>query len=218
MYDTCFERLASWATGPRFEPEIAEARSEFFAGTGVIHEDDLAFEQRMSGLSEYYLLDRPLELDPGGRSPARLFLFEEGDNLDVSERAAYRSLTHTIHGLFEVRKIAKETVVVRDLFSREDHRVVERRQVAGMSKGDILEARLIPWEDNLVFGRTFVFHPTKARRLILGRIKQLRKKNDALGADERRQFIWVLARAALICDRQQQNNRAPPRVELIYGG
>ncbi len=217
MYDTCFERLAGWATGPRFEPEIEDARRTFFEGTGVVHEDDDSFEQRMSGLSEYYLFDRPLRCDREGRVPARLFLFEEDDSLDAEQRRAFRSFTHTIHGLFEVKKLRRELVVVRDLFTLENHRVLERRQVAGMRKGDILDARLVPWEEHLVFGRSFIFHPREARKPILQMTKRLRKEGEMTCPEARRSAIWRLARAALVHGRQQQNNRAPPRVDLIYG-
>jgi hypothetical protein len=217
MYDPYFERLAGWAIGPRFDAEIARARTEFFEGTGAIHEDDHAFEHRMSGLSEYYLMDRPLDGDAAGRTPARLFLEEEGDGLTTGDRSAYRNFTRTLHGVFEIRKLTRDGVVVRDLFTAEDHRVLERRQMTGLGKGDVVEARLIPWDEHLLFSRAFIFHPREARKLVLGWAKRLRKSKAIAGPEARRGAVWTLARTTLVHDRQRQNNRAPPRVDLIYG-
>ncbi len=217
MYESCFEHLASWGTNPRFEAELAAAREDYFDRTGPVHEEDAEFEQRMAGFSEHYLLDRPLGFDSIGRTPARLFLFEHGNELSDVEQRGFRALSHTIHGLFEVRKLRKELVVVRDLFTLEKHHVMERRQVAGMSKGDILEARLVPWEEELLFGRSFVFHPRGARKLILKMVAQIRKSEKVNEPDARRAAIWALAKAALVHSRQQRNNRAVPRVDLIYG-
>lgn len=216
MYDAHLERLASWATAPRFEAEVAAAREAFFDGTGKIHEDDQSFETRMSALSEYYLLDRSLASDGGGRTPARLFLDETGETLDGGDRAAFEGLTRTTVGLFEVRKLKDGLVVVRDAFGGEVHQVHERRRVAGLEKGDLVHTRLVPFEDSLLFGRAFVFQPRPARKLILRAVKRRLKAGDLEDGEEQRAFLWRLANLALAHERQQANNRNPPPVERIY--
>ncbi len=217
MQERCFEQLAGWATANRFAAEIMDARETYFEGTGLIHEDDIAFEQRMAGLSEYYLLDRPLSFDSEGRTPAELFLAEGGEGLSLEEKETYAGFTRTIHGLFEIRRKSKDAVIVRDVLTQESCRVFERRRKAAILKKDIIEARLIPMDGRLIFGRTFIYHPHNARKLIGSWARALRKKGKAADASMRREAIWRLAQAALVYDRQRQNNRSAPKVELIYG-
>ena len=193
MYDAHLERLASWATSPRFEAEVAAARETFFAGTGVVHEDDRSFEARMSALSEYYLLDRPLAADGAGRTPARLFLDESGDALEPEARTALEGLTRTHSGLFEIRKLKDGLVLVQDVFEGGRHEVRERRRLAGLEKGDLVQTRLVPFEDGVLFGRAFVFHPRPARRLILKAVKRRRKAGELEDLAARQALLWRLA-------------------------
>jgi len=216
MYDAHLERLASWATGPRFEAEIAAAREAFFRATGPVHEDDRSFETRMSALSEYYLLDRPLDGDEVGRTPARLFLDEMGADLSDADRAVHDGLARSRPGLYQIRRLKDGEVVVRDTFERSDATVHERRRLAGLEKGDLVLARLVPFDEQLLFGRAFVFQPREARRLILKAVKRKLKAGEIETAESREALLFQLAHLALTCERQQANNRTPPPVDRIY--
>jgi hypothetical protein len=80
-----------------------------------------------------------------------------------------------IHSLFEVLRIAEGGLTLRDLFTSEVLRVSERRTLAGLDKGDILEARLLPVGEKLVFSAgAFAFHPRQARGIILQAVDRLR--------------------------------------------
>ena len=59
--------------------------------------------------------------------------------------------------------------------------MTERRQVAGLEKGDLLEARLLPYEGKLVFSGAFLYHPREARKLILAEVKRLKKAAGKAG-------------------------------------
>ena len=89
--------------------------------------------------------------------------------------AAYRDLAKTVHGLFEVRKISDGKVRLRDAFTGGDYDVTERRTTAGLEKGDLLEARLLPFEGTLLFSGAFLYHPREARKPILAEVKRLKK-------------------------------------------
>lgn len=217
MFDPYFERIAAWATTERFAAEVSAARQAFFDGTGRVHEDDRSFETRMSAFSEWYLFDRALGDDPLGRPPARVFLDEQGAALGDEERPIFEDLTRTRAGLFEIRKVKDAVVVVRDLLEEEDLPVDERRRLPGLGKGDLVQARLVPYAGMTLFGRTFVFHPREARRLVLKAVKQRRKEGALDGALGRRDLLWRLARTALLLERQQTNNRAGASVERVYG-
>ena len=66
-----------------------------------------------------------------------------------------------MHGLFEVRKLGKGMVRLRELFSGKDFDVTERRHIAGLEKGDILEARLIPFGGHLLFSLGVLLPPAR---------------------------------------------------------
>ncbi|RMG15376.1 MAG: hypothetical protein D6729_12515 [Deltaproteobacteria bacterium] len=216
MYDGHLQRLADWATGEAFRAEVEAARSEFFTRTGQVHEEDQSFESRMAGLLEYYLFDRPLDSDGEGRTPARAFLDRFFEDLTTDERSIFRGFTQTRIGLFEVRKIGQGWVRVRDLFEKEDLEVSERRAIAGLDKGEVFSARLVPWHEKLLFGRSFVFHPGQARRLLLKEIKLRRKRGAFERPGPRQALVYTLMRTALQVERQSASSRTPPPVERLY--
>jgi hypothetical protein len=88
-----------------------------------------------------------------------------------------------VHGLFELRRKPKgERLRVRELCRNSDFEVLERRQMAGLEKGDLFEARLIPSRGELLFSPAFCYHPREARRKILAEVKARRKRAAAQAA------------------------------------
>ena len=84
-----------------------------------------------------------------------------------------------MHGLYEIRKLGKGFVRVRELFEGDDHQVAERRNLVGMNKGDIVTARLIPFGEELWFSAAFVYHPPGAFKSILKEVKRRRKQEPS---------------------------------------
>jgi hypothetical protein len=203
------ERLLSWATSEPRKDELLAARREHFGRYGEPHEEDRTYEVRLNGMLDFYLYDfRP----PGGTATTiGRFLEAEGPNLAPPELAAYEDLARNVHGLFEVRKIAEGTVRLRDVFSGGDHDVTERRQVAGLEKGDVLEARLLPFEGNLYFSGAFLYHPREARKPIFAEVKRLRKAAGKGGTPDVPAFLALLSRMAMKLERYRN-----VRLESIY--
>jgi len=207
MYQPQLDRVSEWATSDAFREELARARKDFFARTGgEVFEDDKSMESRLATFLDWYLFDRPLE----GRnlSPVVAFLEDHRAELSPEDLAVMESLTRTIHGIFEIRRLAKEeSLQVRDLCTLEEYEVSERRQMAGLKKRDVLEARLIPSGGELLFSGAFCYHPREIRKALLSEIKRRRK----LGTLEVEPFIHELSAMALKYERY----RNVP-VESIY--
>ncbi len=204
------ERLLSWATAEPRKAELLAARREHFGRYGEPHEEDRTFEARQNGMLDYYLFDwRP----DGGPSTLERFLEVQAPNLSPEETAAYRDLAGNAHGLFEVRKIKGGVVRLRDVLAGGDYDVTERRQVAGLDKGDLLEARLLPYDGKLVFSGAFLYHPLGARKTILAEVKRLRKAAAKGKADppDVPAFLAVLSRMAFKVERYRN-----VRLESIY--
>ncbi|MDF1565225.1 MAG: hypothetical protein P1V51_19465 [Deltaproteobacteria bacterium] len=217
MFNAQFERLADWATSEVFRDELQAARERFFGATGEVHEEDAAFESRMSAFSEYYLFDYVLGLDHQGRRPVERFLEEQGETLTTEDRAILRGLCNTRNGLFEVRKLRDSDLRVRDLLTGEDLEVHERRRLAGVEKGDLVQTRLVPFREHLIFGRAFIYHPREVRRLLLKTAKRRRKAGELAEPRDRERFLALLARTVLNLERQRGRNLAPPNPTKIYG-
>jgi len=173
------EKLLAWATAEARQGELLLARRSWFDRHGEPHEEERTFEPRMNGMLDYYLYDHR----PGGGpdTTLELYLKEVGAHYPSEVLTLYRALGKSVHSLFEVRKIALgESVRLRDVFTGDDHAVTERRQVAGLDKGDLLEARLLPYAGQLYFSGAFLFHPREVKKLILAEVKK-RKKEAARG-------------------------------------
>ncbi|MGB8931007.1 MAG: hypothetical protein WCC48_07125 [Anaeromyxobacteraceae bacterium] len=203
------ERLLSWATAEPRTQDLLTARAEHYARYGEPREDELTYEPRVNGMLDHYLYD----FRPNGQKTSTLenFISANGTDMEPSVLEAYRRLTQSVHGLFEVRKITDGLVVLRDVFADVDHQVAERRQLAGLKKGDLIEARLLPFEDSLVFSGAHIYHPTEMRKQILAEVKRLRKEAGRAGRPDVKAFLAILSRMAFKLERYRN-----VRLESIY--
>ncbi len=204
------ERLLSWATAEPRKGDLLAARREHFARAGEPHEEDRSYEIRVNRMLDHYLYD----FRPGGGLGTTLerFIEAEAQSLAPEELRGFRDLAGNVHGLFEVRKIGDAFVRLRDVFTAADHEVTERRQVAGLSKGDLLEARLLPCDGALYFSGAFLYHPREARKAILDEVKRRRKAASKGGAPlDPQAFLATLSQMALKLERYRN-----VRLESIY--
>ncbi len=63
---------------------------------------------------------------------------------------------------------------MRDLCRGGVFDVAEKRSLYGVEPGDVAEVRLIGFEGQVRFGRTFIYHPTGTASAIEERVAQLR--------------------------------------------
>ena len=207
-FQSQLDQLISFASSEDRKPDLLAAKAEYFGLTGEVFEDDKCFELRMASFLDYYVFDRVSPVT--GKTPAQEYAEKMAQEppAPVSDpdappldRSAFQSFTQTQHGLFEVRRLGKGTLRLRDLFTEKDYDVAERRQVLGLEKGDVLEARLIPLGGNLLFSSAFVYHPREAIKLIRKEVKRWRKK---LPEKLPRELAWDCARRQLKADRYRQ--------------
>lgn len=205
-YQPFLDELTAFGSSESRKPDLLSAKAEYFEQTGEVFEDDKAFELRMASFLDYYLFDRVAPAT--GKTPAQE-LYEQKLQTDGADDAvAFRAFTETVHGLFEVRKMGKDTLRLRELFSGKDYDVTERRKMAGLEKGDILEARLIPFGGTLLFSSAFCYHPKAATKAIWKEVKRRKKKEPHRTA---RELAWECSKRALKVDRYRQI-----AVEKIY--
>lgn len=205
-YQPYLDQLIGFASTEARKPDLVAAKAEYIERTGEVFEDEKAFEMRMASFLDYYLFDRP---SPSTlKTPAQEFYEEKLRVSGPDEAGPFRGFMETVHGLFEVRKLGKGQVRLRELFSGKDYEVTERRQLVGMEKGDILEARLIPHAGHLMFSAAFCYHPKEAVKSILKEVKRRKKKEPARPPKE---LAWECSKMALKAERYRQI-----AVEKIY--
>ncbi|WP_342374107.1 hypothetical protein NVS55_22160 [Myxococcus stipitatus] len=205
-YQPYLDQLIAFGSVESRKADLLDAKAEYFRLTGEVFEDDKLFELRMASFLDFYLYDRVSPLT--GKTPAAEFYEHRLANAPPEESNAFRSFTETVHGLFEVRKLGKGLVRLRELYSGKDFDVTERRHIAGLETGDILEARLIPFGGHLLFSSAFCYHPKVAVKPIKAEVKRRKKKEPQRAPNE---LVWECARRALNMDRYRQL-----AVEKIY--
>ncbi|MBJ6762669.1 hypothetical protein JGU66_18035 [Myxococcaceae bacterium JPH2] len=198
-YQPYLDQLIAFGSEEPRKADLLVAKAEYFRLTGEVFEDDKLFELRMASFLDYYLYDR---VSPQtGKTPAVELYEARVQNTAPEEVNAFRSFTETVHGLFEVRKLGKGMVRLRELFSGKDFDVTERRHVAGLETGDVLEARLIPFGGHLLFSSAFCYHPSAVVKSIKAEVKRRKKKEPERPAKE---LVWECARRALNTERYRQ--------------
>jgi hypothetical protein len=203
------ERLLAWATAEPRKEELLAARRAHFEARGEPHEEDRTFEVRQNAALDQYLYDhRPAG---GTGTTIERFLEVEAAQLAPEDLAAYRDLAQNVHGLFEVRKLMEGSVRLRDVFTGTEHDVTERRHLAGLEKGDLFEARLLPHAGQLFFSGAFLHHPREVRKWILAEVKRLKKAAGKGGTCDVEAFLAQLARMAIKLERYRN-----VKLEAIY--
>ena len=203
------EKQLSWASADPKAPALLAARKAHFDRYGEPHEEDTSYERRVNTMLEAYLFDH--RAAPGEPTALERFLAAVGPSLPPEEQEAFRAMGACRHGLFEVRKLEAGQVRLRDVFTGTDVEVTERRAVVGLSKGDLLEARLVPFDGQLWFSPAFIYHPREARSRILAEVKRLRKAAGKHGRPDVEGLLATLSRMAFKLERYRN-----VRLESIY--
>jgi hypothetical protein len=146
--------------------EIGHAREIYGNRTGRVFEDDAElYEARAASFLEWYCLERPLERE--GAPPA-LVAYREARAPELwALWTSYRSL-------FTITELGDGAVLLHDLLGGAQFSIAERRQLHGVAEGDLVECRLIAWDDKVLFGRTFCYHPAGARSALLSHAHRIR--------------------------------------------
>jgi hypothetical protein len=171
-YDRILEQLIQLFTGPDFQREALDAKREFFERAGIIDEESMNFETRMSQFLDWYMFSR--ELSDVHLPPVNFFFEKNRSDIPADSLPLYENLTQTHHSLFEFLKLRDNDVTVRDLFSKKKYVLLNSVITAGFNPDEVFEARLIPFEKTWVFTRGFCFHPMEATKFIMKEIKQVK--------------------------------------------
>lgn len=198
MFHGLYEQVVRFASEGPLDGELKRAKAEFVERTGDIFESDETFERRIAGFLEWYTLDRATS---GGRRPIDLFVEKrQGEGIDAQELERLSGLLRTHLSLFEFRKAKNEHLMLTDLLNPDKKgakvEVYERRKPAGLESGDILEARLVPYEGKLMFSEAVMVLPREGHKVIAKVAKKYRSS-----ASDSMPRIDLLHRVAYFANR-----------------
>lgn len=158
------DQLIEYVTTDRFSDELQIAKREHQKIAGEIFEDDKSYENRMTAFLEWYIFDRILS--DKMITPLELFIDETRDKLTFERLQTYENFIRHIHGIFIVKKIKEDHVVVYNMFDQEKYVVHEKEGSIFFRKNDIFEGRILPLGDKYYFTGTFCYHPADALKFI----------------------------------------------------
>lgn len=191
MYQKYLEPIIEEFTTGEYYREVYNAKQEYFDKAGIVYEDDVEFEQRMCIFMDWYIFDRDL---PGVDLPPIKYYFRRNkERFSSEELNIYRDFCFTIHSVFRLKRFTlnRKGLVILDLFSSKTHTVTDSEINRGFARGDIFEARIIPFKGGYEFSRGFCFHPADMESFILGEVKKVRFQ------DKSRQTKLILQLAAM---------------------
>lgn len=188
-YQVHLDPIIEIYTAGDYYKEVFKAKQEYFDLAGVVYEDDEEFENRMCIFMDWYIFDR--ELPTIDLPPVRYYYRQNMVSMTAEMQDIYKDFCSTVHSIFYLQKIKNRSVFIKDLFSKKNYEVADTDINVGFVKGDIFEARLIPFKGGYEFSRGFCFHPIEMEKFILGEIKKVRYQDGS------RQTKLILQLAAM---------------------
>jgi hypothetical protein len=169
ILDEVLERLIAEHTADA--NEVVAARRDYEDRRGRVFQEEELWERWSAAFVEWFVIERVAAgaaLPPAARSltAARA----AGSERDVR---AIRAWLTSHRSLFEVCGLGAGHVELLDLLGGAMISVSEPRAMHGVSIGDVAELRVIGFDGDVVFGRTFVFHPPGTRDAILAHARRI---------------------------------------------
>ncbi len=151
--------------------QIMRAKKEYQMTTGEIYEDDKSYNMRMSLFLEWYLLDNYVS---GTHNTILENIIEENQSGWTQDRLEIcKDISNNIQGLFEVKKVYDNSVIVLDLFRDQKYEIDEEDSKLVFRKNDIFQGRIVPRQGKWYFTGYFCFHQGKIHRYIKDEVKKL---------------------------------------------
>ncbi len=181
QFENSFIKLVGHFASPAFQHELNLARKEFFENAGTLDENKPNYTLRMNQFYDWYFLTRPLK----GHMQTPLMVVDIQRELRLTEEdfQTIEILKKARHSLFELIKVKKDEIQLKDLFKNEKVSVTADQHVFEFDEKEFFEARLVEIGGKKFFLKGFCFHPESAQKFILSEVKVYQKNPDLDPAD-----------------------------------
>ncbi len=171
LYRT-FDDMIAYFGAREDESDLATAHESYEQYRGRVFEDEELWENWSQAFLEWYALGKHgAETSPIVEYLASL---NPDDKLYPRRRAALSAWLTSQRSLYEIRALNAGRVELLDILGGGWFAVAEQRALAGVSVGDVAELRLVGFEGDVRFGRTFLFHPPDTREAVLTQAERIR--------------------------------------------
>lgn len=162
------------------EKQLLVAKEEYQKLSGPLFQDDKSYESRMGLFLEWYTLY--YRFPHSGKIPVMEYIEKKRNQLDDAKTSELETMTHSLHGIFQVTQLSNRYIGVHELFEDKEFRVNETQGDLFFNKKDLFEGNLFsllgnspfPMRDDNVFTGNFVYHPPTVFKFLRSKIKAIR--------------------------------------------
>lgn len=167
------ERLRAAFINDRYADEIKRAKEEFIAAGGELGNGVEGYQEVLDIFFDWYIFERR----QSGEEFTPLQLFIRDGGISGEDKKIYSCFENSIHSAFVVKKAYTSAINIKvtDMFSKNKY-LVDSTSKALFEKGDIVEARLLPFAGGYRFSGAFCFYPDTICGIMKAKIKEARKK------------------------------------------
>lgn len=185
----------------RDEAELLAARDEWNELAGKVSEEEPLYEERAAAFLDWFLLERrgPTTKPPSAEPTTPIERIAASAAEDDPLRPAFHALTATHRSLFRVRGQRPGELLLDDLWGGGGFRVHERRQLPGLGRGSLLDARVVAHVESppdLLLVRIACVHPAEVDAAIARHLDDAKRKGQP-----REALLFLLLRLRLRCER-----------------
>ncbi|HET9624228.1 MAG TPA: hypothetical protein VFP84_22800 [Kofleriaceae bacterium] len=149
----------------------AAARHDYEERRGKVHQEDELWEAWSAAFVEWFVVER---VPAGDSVPPAAHTWRALSAAGDPRAELVRALLTSQRSLFEVRAMARGRIELLDLLGGAAFVVDEQRALHGVEVGDVAELRLVGHvSGEVLFGRTFIYHPKAARAAIVERARAM---------------------------------------------
>lgn len=165
------EELTAYITESGREKDVAAATVDYYRDSGALFGDEENYDMRVANFLEWYIFDRTV----GGKTLLEEFF--EGIE-DGERKKLFEDLGRGVRTVFELRKADEKMVHLRDLRDGKRYSTIPTCGVEGLSKGDIIDARLFCLKNQYYLSGSYIFHPPNMKKFITSLIKEADGRQD----------------------------------------
>jgi hypothetical protein len=210
LLEETLEALVQEHSAGALADRVVAARRDYEERRGRVFEDEKLWEAWSQAFLEWYVVERVADDDatfpPAARNLRAATPLPEaaGDGAAASgvpdseelRRGAIRAWLTSHRSLFEVKALHAGRVELLDLLGGAAFSVAEPRAMHGVAVGDVAELRLIGFAGDVLFGRTFLFHPEGTRDAIVAYARRVMERGG-----NRREVMDGCAALRVRCER-----------------
>ena len=191
-YYKTLDKVVIYFTTSDYGQNVELAKKDFFGYLLPSDENSHQFDIKMSQFLDWYIFD--YHLRQTGLTPLEEVIkskeVQKSLSINEGEFSLLESLSHHHHSLFELIKVCKDSVIIKDLVTNKKTQVGKTLNISYLKKNECFEGRIVLIDQVNQALNGICVHPIEAKKFIMGQVNSVRK----LGECEQKEVFRKLAR------------------------